>query len=260
MMVTAGSIHVWLLSCFPNIPNKIKYLLNCICAKTRCDMRMEGGLMFSLQPGRSTLHGHHHRNLKILIFINILKIISCNYVDLLQRRWMPRDPAFYVDTPVLCESRTIHAFKQAIHHCHLNILNSSWCFCMSCYWQAGEQKLSVLMENTQIRQERVFLIKNSFTTTSYYMVKGLAWPHLHIESQQWILVIWCSLACFSNTTVLYMCEHCGAACCLRFDWLPCCPESWAVKMPSTSLITLQPHHFDPHRRLYDKSGRMAKKE
>lgn len=120
---------------------------------------------------------------------------------------MPRYPAFYVDTPVLCESRAIHAFKQAIHHCHLNILNSSWCFCMSCYWQAGEQKLSVLMENTQIRQERVFVIKNSFTTTiiklsSYYMVKGRAWPHLHIESQQWILVIWCSLACFWNTTVL----------------------------------------------------------
>lgn len=261
MMVTAGSIHVWLLSCFPNIPNKIKYLLNCICAKTSCNMRMEGGLMFSFQPRRNTLHGHHHRNLKILIFINILKIISCNYLYLLQRRWMPRYPAFYVDTPVLCESRAIHAFKQAIHHCHLNILNSSWCFCMSCYWQAGEQKLSVLMESTPIRQERVFVIKNSFTTTTLIILYGKG--TVLTTFTHWVSTVNLGYLMFFGMFLKYhslMCEHCGIACCLHFDWLPCCPQAWAVKMPSTSLITLQPHHFGPHRRLYDKSGRMAKKE
>lgn len=122
-------------------------------------------------------------------------------------------------------------------------------------------KNSVLMESTQIRQERVFVIKNSFTTTTLIILYGKG--TVLTTFTHWVSTVNLGYLMFFGMFLKYhslMCEHCGIACCLHFDWLPCCPQAWAVKMPSTSLITLQPHHFGPHRRLYDKSGRMAKKE
>lgn len=95
LMVTPGSIHVWLLSCLSNI-NKITHMhmFDCIYAQTHCcSMHTEiwfhlrvGNNLFSSQP---ETYGHHHSGLKTvpsvketLVFINILKIISCNYVCL----------------------------------------------------------------------------------------------------------------------------------------------------------------------------------